>query len=106
MRASKVFPVPVLPVDGNGKEALGFVLPYDILVEIVFDFLGFGYFLELELFFRTCRSPHHSRGLNYLISLLCAVLTDEAIDARNQKSDIFFTVSTETTCFLHLTFSV
>ena len=97
----------VVVVNGNGEITLGLILPDDILVEIVFYLFGFGHLLDFELLFRACGSRRqNARGLDDLVGLLRAVLADEAIDARDEQSDIFLPASAEATYFLHLTSSV
>ena len=80
------------------QETLGIILSYDILIQIVLDFLGFGYCLLIIFagFSLSVRAIAISRS--HLIGLNGTILTDAAIQSSYQELDLTLRASTEITC--------
>ena len=79
----------VVIVHRNRQEALGIVLPDDILVEESLDFHRLGQFLQVQ-FAGTVLAFVLQSLLRYLVSLHGTAVADEAVHSRNQESHFIF----------------
>ena len=95
----------IVIIDSNGKMTLGLFLSDDIFIEIFLDLHRLWHLLQgklrvIALWFQYASLLHN------LKCLLGALLTDKAIDTRDQQLHFILASSTEATCFLwHNVFS-
>ena len=91
----------VVVVHRHGEVALGVILPYDVLIEIVLYFLRLGHLgFPFLAFLSRPFLVIHVRLFHNAVSLRSTVLADVSVDSCDKQFHLFVRASAEATYFL------
>ena len=79
----------VVVIYSDSQIALSLILTDDIFIQVFFDFYRLWHLFENKLTLSSLRSQDSCRLYDF-ISLLSAIFANEAIDTRNEQSDLVF----------------
>ena len=79
----------IVVIHSDSQIALSLILTDDIFIQVFFDFYRLWHLFENKLTLSSLRSQDSCRLYDF-ISLLSAIFANEAIDTRNEQSDLVF----------------